>query len=193
MHTKASIYPHVACLLFFLFLLHTGNAVTHADEPEYIEREQNLKAAFLVNFARFTRWPEGRENRHTPFIFLNTLNEIEGRGFKAISHAHVRGHNIEVRFSEKNQIDTTMTPPDLIFITNTSYQELEKILKWLEGKPVLTVSDILGFTSYGGMIELIRKKDSIHFNINYKSVKKAGLEMNYQMLKLADKVFADEK
>ena len=77
---------------------------------------------------------------------------------------------------------------NVLFISRSMKSHLGEILRNLKGRPVLTISDVRGFSMAGGMIEFTEHGGSIHFIINLNAVREAGLEMNFQLLQLADRV-----
>ena len=64
-----------------------------------------------------------------------------------------------------------------------------QLLKTISTKPVLTISDIPGFTqsedAINGHIELIKKANKVRFIINRTSVKRSQLKISSKLLKLA--------
>lgn len=185
--------PFLNLFLVCCLLITTELFPVYADMAEKNYKEQSLKAAFLLNFARFTLWPEEEIENNRPLIFLITFDPKSETGFDAISGEKLRGRDILVEYSSKNNIMKLDLIPDLIFITKTDNKHIDKIISRFGNSPVLTVSDVEGFAQKGGMIEMIIRNKSLHFIINYNAVKKSGLEMNYQMLKLADRVLNNEE
>ena len=73
----------------------------------------------------------------------------------------------------------------MLFISASEESNLPAILKLLDGKAILTVSEIENFAKRGGIIKLRRENNKIVFDINLEAAKRAGLAMNSQLLKLA--------
>jgi len=59
------------------------------------------------------------------------------------------------------------------------------ILKALRGKSVLTVSDMDGFTSQGGMIQLVELENRISIRINPDSIEKGKLRVSSKLMQIA--------
>ena len=66
---------------------------------------------------------------------------------------------------------------------------LDSVLQALQGRSILTVSDLPDFTSRGGMIELYMEKNKIRMRISLAVVKAAGLSISSKLLRLAETRF----
>jgi hypothetical protein len=73
----------------------------------------------------------------------------------------------------------------VLFISSSEEHNLPAILRAIEGKSILTVSEIENFAQRGGIINLKKENNRVAFEINLDSAKRAGLTMNAQLLKLA--------
>ncbi len=144
--------------------------------------ESQVKAGFLYNFARFTQWPAAKSGPFDLCIlgwdpFGAVLTPYEGRD--------VSGR--EVRLRRRVGLDEAASC-DLLYIAPSEARRLVPILRAVAGLPVLTVSDIDGFTDVGGMIELLSVDDRIRFDVNLDSVGLARLHFNANMLQAARRV-----
>jgi len=149
-----------------------------------VSEEYQVKAAFLPNFARFVTWPW--DNKATPLVFEVVGENPFDTALEPVREQSFKGHKAVVKYlANWKGKDGDL---HVLFISRSMKGHIRKILKSLKRSPVLTVSDIKGFALHGGMIEFTEHDGSIHFIINLEAVRKAGLEMNFQLLKLADKV-----
>ncbi|MGQ0528043.1 MAG: YfiR family protein, partial [Alphaproteobacteria bacterium] len=74
----------------------------------------------------------------------------------------------------------------LAFINRTEEKNLDDILKALDAKPVLTVSDIKGFSRRGGMVELAQDDNQqIFLDLNVKAIEAANLRVKEDFLRMA--------
>lgn len=76
---------------------------------------------------------------------------------------------------------------EFIFIGQSETRKLDTHLRNLQGRRLVTVSDIEGFGSAGGMVEFALRSDGsgIQILINRKAAQKHGIEFNAQLLRLA--------
>jgi len=108
-----------------------------------------------------------------------------GLSLAGIETRFVRGKKIKLRY-----IDTINQAADcrLLFISRSEKERLGDILAALQGKGVVTVSDIEGFAALGGSIEFISRGNRLSFVINLAQANKQGVHMNASLLNLATEV-----
>ena len=62
---------------------------------------------------------------------------------------------------------------------------MEGVIEYLKGRHVLTIGETTDFARMGGVINFIRVKNKIRFEINVAAAKQANLKISSKMLKLA--------
>lgn len=184
--------PHTTArsLAIGLLLLVAACSLTRAAESAAPETtaptEQQLKTAFLFNFAKFVDWPAGSDRSTTGTFDLcigGTEQFAVAREF--LAGKTLRGRRVEVR-SVQSAAD--MAGCQLLFVSAKMIQ-LERTLEQLEG-PVLTVGESDTFIPNGGMINIVRADNRLHFEIERGAGARAGLHFSSQLLKLAKLVAA---
>ncbi len=182
-----------ACLaigLTFLWLAGSGLIARSAAANGRVGREPAVKLAYLFNLIRFAHWPEedvfgGRQGGPDGFVlgivgddpFGPLLRNLEGRTV----------HGLPLR------IVRVRTPEQLkrcraVFIASSEWPRLGAVLRVLQGQPVLTFGDVRGFVDRGGMVGFLRERDRIRFEINLDALRRAGLRMSSEVLRLAVRV-----
>ncbi len=150
------------------------------DKPTHADR---LKAAFLYNFVKFTDWPdEAFADSDTPL----KLCTFGAEGLHSALH-QVQGKKV------KSRILTTRHPASaaeldechLIFFGAAEWPELEKMIKDMNHRPVLTVSEVPGFTRLGGIINLKTVNGKIRIEINVAAAEAVGLRFSSKLLRLS--------
>jgi hypothetical protein len=143
--------------------------------------EYRIKAAFLYNFTSFVTWPEALagQPRFTLCVFGNDpfgdlLDKLAGKP--------VKSSKLVVRRLESLAL---LDQCQLVFISETSSDQLGAAMTLLHGLPVLTVSDIHGFTELGGIIEFRIIENKVRFDINSSAAASAGLSISSKLLSLA--------
>ncbi len=146
--------------------------------------EEQVKAGFVLNFAKYVEWPVtapvGGELRICgvgPHPLSGKLAELQGR--------QVQGREVRVRISGR--------PDDwrgchILFLPAEEALRAEALLRTVGTSPVLTVGDGADFARDGGMIGLKLRFGRIRFDINLGAARRAGLNFSSQLLKLADEV-----
>jgi len=72
-----------------------------------------------------------------------------------------------------------------VFIRKSERGRIAALLKSTARSPVLTVSDIEGFASAGGMVGFKSVDGRTQFEINIAATKRAGLTIGAQLLQIA--------
>lgn len=163
----------IVCLLTF------GIAVWCAADTE-----TRVKVAFLYNFSKFVTWPPTAfDTPNAPIIIGIVGKNPFGDVINSLHDKKVKDRRIRVAWYRKmNRLNQC----HILFVAVSQKVQMEKILNNLDQKPILTVSDIHGFASNGGCIELFRKNKKINFKINLAATQRAQLQISSQLLKLAE-------
>ena len=143
--------------------------------------EYQIKASYLYNFLRYVEWPPGTLSGNTLLVCVFGKERF-GTALDSIVGESVRGQVIAVRpVSEPGQLDGCR----LVFVGAAERGQEDVILQQLAGRPVLTIGETPGFADRGGVINLIRVKDKIRFEINQQAAERGGLRIGSQLLQLA--------
>jgi hypothetical protein len=149
------------------------------------DTEYQLKAAFLLNFARFVEWPaDAFESPNAPLVIGIIGQDPFGVVLdNLVAGKKVENHDIVV---QRLRDSDAATRCHLLFISDSKRSDLSDILKRIDGRPVLTISDTDRFSESGGMIWLKRRQDMIRFDINLQAAEAAKLKISSRLFKLAD-------
>lgn len=173
-------------LVCLLLLPLPGRSAGNRSPSEY-----EVKAAMLVNFAKFVEWQqEDFASRDAPLVigvigldpFGNTIDRLVERQTQGTHPFTIR------RLADTNGI----TECQVVFITKSAEQNTGKLLGALQEKPVLTVSESEDFTRLGGHIRLYLEGNQIRFEVNVAALERSRIKMHSQVLKLA-KITRDGK
>jgi len=178
---------HIFFLAVILSLLLEGGALSIAAVTE----EDRIKALYLYNFLLFVDWPEdaiGEDNTlRVGVIGDDTLFEL----FKAISQKPNKGRKVAVE--AYHAVEDLEWPCHVLFVGRSQERIARHILDRVGDRPVLTVSDMNGFTQMGGMVCFkhlaCRKHTAQHpkrFEIHLSAVEHAGLKIRSRLLRLSD-------
>lgn len=157
-----------------------------AHEHEPAELEYKLKAAFLFNFARFTTWPKTAENRAIPFTLCVLGTDPFGAALSGLQERSISGRAIKLYYADHlpNKLDQCQ----MLFVSKSEAASLSSILKYVNGKPIVTVSDIDGFVAANGMFEFVTTEGRLAFIINNSQAQAHGVHISSSLLNLAYKV-----
>jgi hypothetical protein len=161
-----------------------------------------LEAAFLLNFLRFTAWPDDSFSApEDPLVVtligadaialdLSLLCVGERRGAEGRSVVVHYRNGIDPRGRGPGRPGRPATSSDLrrshmIFVGRAEARQTGWILDQVTGYPVLTVSDDTGFVSEGGMLALVIRGGRMTFDADPEQIDRAGLTVSSKVLRLA--------
>ena len=145
--------------------------------------ENRIKAAYLLNFARFVTWPEAAFKNSVAPIVLCVLGEDPiDSALPTIQYKRVQNRPLEIR-----RIKSLGELPSchMLFVGKAAETSVQQILSALGDRPVLTVSSLPGFSMKGGMLTFIESENKIRFEVNLATTRTAGLSISSRLLKLA--------
>jgi hypothetical protein len=169
-------------LLAAIFLVSIGlcpSGIAQQPKPE----EYQVKAVYLYNFGRFVVWPGTAAATQGTFDVC-----VLGRDpFGSALDATLAGEAIDNRklAARRIAIPREATNCQILFISSSETTRIKEILAAVHSSAVLTVSDMPGFTSNGGMIQFVLKENKVRFEVNLTAAEKAGLTLSSQLLKVA--------
>lgn len=176
----------ISVLLATLALLYGGSCM--AAKAESDQREYKLKAAFLLNFSKFTTWPkEAFTSKEQTFDFCIVGEDPFGATLEGLQAKQVGGRQVSLHYA-KTIAEVQSLSCQVLFVGKSEQHHLEQVFRYTDGQPVVTVSDVQGFSNRGGMFEFITKKGRLSFIVNNKQVIKNGLQVNASLLNLAAEV-----
>jgi hypothetical protein len=165
-------------------------------------REIPIKAAYLVNFAKYIDWPDSAFADATSPIIIGILGTdsfgvlldklIENKVVKdreflikrfptldALDYCHILFIG-----EEKIAMDSSANTQNPI---RWDSAEIKNLMEKLE-KPMLLVGDFNGFAEMGGHIEFKKSGNNIKFIFNLKTARQAGLDVRSSILRVAAEV-----
>ena len=148
--------------------------------------EYKIKAAFLLNFAKFINWPDGSFPGDGQSFKICVLGDNPfGTALDAIESRTIANRKIDLCY-----VDDVQQAVDchLLFISGSEKNNLHNIFNVLDGHSIITVSDIHGFAEFGGIIEFVTKDNKLAFIINLAKAREQGLEIHSALLNLATEV-----
>ncbi len=145
--------------------------------------EYQVKAAYLLNFARFVEWPaDVLPASSTLNIVIVGDDSFSGALEAVLRGKSANGHAIHLRRARWNEVLTT---EHIAFISVSEEAHLPEILRNLGRSSVLTVSDIDRFSLRGGVIEFRMVGNRVRFDINRTSAIAARLNISSKLMSVA--------
>jgi hypothetical protein len=169
-------------LLLLVILLCFSSA--YADDAQPLQLyEDKIKAGLVYDFLKYTNWPADiLAKSHNNLRLCLMGNDSLDSYLSLLKGRTVQQYTIMIT-PAKSIAETENC--SMVFIHGSQENILPQIFLRLNGKRILTVSDIDQFISRGGMIEIRKQNDHIEFSINERALDQAGLSIQSRLLKLA--------
>jgi YfiR/HmsC-like len=173
-----------AALLLITLEPISGRTIVRAQQ---LRNEYRTKAAYLVNFFEFVKWPnnayvDSQGDWVIGIIGDNPFGDDLGR--MTIGKT-VQGRKLVNR---RFMPGTDYCACHILYISSSERKHLRTILKRLRGTSILTVSDMSGFLEAGGMIQLTTVDKRVRLAINMAATSRAGLKVSSKLLAVAQQV-----
>jgi hypothetical protein len=153
-----------------------------------LQREYEIKAAYLYNFINYIDWPANAFAPEGGTITVGILGESPfGPALEPLKGKKIKGRTLAVKQVESAK---DLEQCQIVFICSSEKSRLSEILGQLKDARILTVSEIDGFAERGGIINFISERNKVRFEINTDAAKRTGLTISSELLKLAKLVKA---
>ncbi len=150
-----------------------------------------LQAAYLRNLGEYTRWPDAVNVQERGVVIGIVGKDARGVGRildygAKVMEIKVKGKLPEImKFPDANA--KGVADCDILFVLESERSRVAALLESLGDKPILTISEIPGFASRGGMVEFEktgRSKIRVTLAINREAAGKTGLTFSSKLLGL---------
>jgi hypothetical protein len=143
-----------------------------------------VKAAFLVNFARFVEWPpQSFAGANDPLVF-----GVYGNGlFSTVLDQAVSGKTIDGRHAVIRRISElgALRSCHVVFLPASEINHLREVSNSLSELSVLLVGETEGFAESGGVINFILENERVRFEISPSAAARVHLKISSKLLQLA--------
>lgn len=149
--------------------------------------EVQIESAYIFNFIKFVQWPEAAVKSGGNINLCIVGNDELQSTLTTLNGRNVGDYRLQVMPRRESREDIGSC--HVLYIDRQETRRFIPILKSLQERPVLTISDIQNFAERGGNIGLVYRENRVVFEINLASARIAGLRLSSQMLNLAANVF----
>lgn len=143
--------------------------------------EDGVKAAFILNFTKFTDWPANGPG-NDPLLICSLGPRALSGNLEALQGKTAKGREVRVRGATR---PSELHECQVLFIAADEEPRVEWVLQRVAKLPVLTISDVPNFVHAGGMIGLFQENDRLRFDINLAAARQSNLALSSNLLKLA--------
>jgi hypothetical protein len=173
----------VSALIGFILFACSATCVSLGAEARSF-KEQQVKAGFIYNFAKFVEWPADRLMESNSPIVIGVMasptfcEELQ----KVVKGRKINEHVIvvrELKGLDKNEL------PHILFVAAAESEIIGKAIAAPQLPGVLTVGESDAFASNGGIINFMMEEGKVRFEINIRAATEARLKVSAQLQKLA--------
>jgi len=176
---RASLWPVVGLIVSLPFWGPSFTSAGHAQMPP--PTQFDVQAVYLFDFAKFVRWPAGREHDTLTFCIAGERRYAESLA-RIVEGEHIGERPLSARIIERPE---NVSGCDVLFISDAAKDRLDEFLAASARRPMLTVSDIPAFLERGGMIKFLPVGNRIRFSVDLRSVSQGGISLSSELLKVA--------
>jgi hypothetical protein len=162
----------------------TFTGVHAAAAESAANRESQLKAGYLLNFAKLVEWPAT-----APADALTICVQGASELYSALASG-LEGKRVGTRPLTAHRLadGESRDRCSMLYLDSALPAQARAVS---DQTLALTVSDAKNFARSGGMIELFTENNRLRFIINLENAKRAGLRVNPSLLQLAASVYME--
>jgi hypothetical protein len=146
--------------------------------------EDQVKAAYLFNFAKFIEWPAESFDKADAAMNFCTLGRspVVDELDASVRGKSVSGHIVTIKHLHRPE---EIQGCHLVFLAASAGKQREKLLLAAKGSPILLVAESPGFARAGGTIDFIMENSRLIFEVNINAAGNAHLKISSKLLALA--------
>jgi len=147
-----------------------------------------LKAAYLLNFTKFSEWPN--LPAESPLVLCVLGDPSVSRELSTLTRGQrVNNRELQVRKLSNGE---PVKPCQVLYVAAAETSAAGPALGGVRELPILTVSDRGGFAASTGTIELYVEGDRMRFAVNVDAVQRAKVRVSSRLLAMA-RIVHDKK
>jgi hypothetical protein len=178
-----------SCWLVLLVAIGALNAdgarAQNADAKEYaLNKEYQIKAAFLYKFCFYVDWPAAAFADATSPLVLGVAGaDALVQELREVVDTHtINGRPINVRHITA---DSDLNGLHLLFIARSEQSREPQLLAQVQGRPVLVVTETPAELGSGSSINFAVENNRIRFDVDLTTTERRDLRLSAQLLKVA--------
>lgn len=175
-------------LVLICLLVPLSGTLQAANNDAELKRINAIKAAFILNIARFVTWPsEVFATENAPLHLCVYRDNTYGEILEAVKGKKIGAHKMELStiYSLQSKLQC-----EILLIPHTTARQFHSEFRGELQQPILTISDRTevskeNMSREGVIVTLVRQGPRIAFEIDPWKAKEANLHMSSELLKLA--------
>jgi hypothetical protein len=144
--------------------------------------EPALKAAYIYNFALFTQWPADLVPAGAPLVMCVVGDaDVRSELQRVVGQRPLAGRMVVVA----DPAPSPLRGCHLLYVSGRTSDEAGRLIAGLRDTPVLTISDLEGFTAQGGVAQFFFDQGRLRFTVQLEAARRARLQISSRLLTLA--------
>jgi len=176
-----------------------------------IDREHQIKVAFVYNFIKFIDLPAEKNADDVDSITIGVIGDADYHAaFGPVKNKPVKGKKIVIKhFKEFYKLKKLQKKNDsrwkekikalkkcqVLYICSSADKKQQmpvELLKALKDSGILIIGEVSGFLENGGVINFVTEEKKVRFEINTAVADRNGIKIRSQLLKLAKRVLKNK-
>lgn len=168
-------------MIFFLVLASIFIASSIRVSAQTVN-EYQVKAAFILNFAKFVEWPSDAFDDRGALVVGVIGDDPFGGALDQLSGNTASGRRLEIK---RFRWGDNLRACQILFISNSEGRHLGKIMESIKGTSILTIGEMPQFNQSAGMIRFVIQNNKVRFEINAAAAGQARLRISSKLLALS--------
>lgn len=158
-----------------------------ADADPRSSKEYQIKAAFVLNFAKFLEWPAEHFTDDSQPIAIGVIGDtpLATELEKIVRDRKVRGRTVTVTSAKSGE---EVSQVHMLFVGAGQSATFAHVREQAQNGSVLTIGESPEFAAAGGIITFTIEGDKVRFAINMIAAEQAHLKISAQLQQLATSV-----
>jgi|SRR5215472_2020437 len=175
-------YSRFMIAVLLCLSLAVGANAQSSDSPD--SSEYLIKAGFIYNFAQLVQWPSTAFLQADSPIVIGILGTDPFGGIidRVIQNKKLEGRSLIVKRLKRG---ASVKDCNILFVSSSEAAHLDEVIQSTKGMPILTIGEMPGFATRGGIINLTLEGNRVRFEVNIEASKQANLNISSRLLALA--------
>jgi hypothetical protein len=146
--------------------------------------ENEVKAAYIYNFAKFVSWPNQAFSSPNDPIKIGVLGdgEFESLLESIVKDKTIQAHPIRVRHIK---LPADFSSLHMLYISASELKQYKQIAEELRSSPVLTITEADAGSPTKGIMNLFVEAGKVQFDVDIAKAEQAHLQISSKLLRLA--------
>ncbi len=154
----------------------------------FIDREPQIKAAYLYQFVRYVQWPSDCfPNDEAPLVIGAVGDDPVNQQLRLIAQKRTAGQR-QLGYQPVTTAEQAARCHILFFSDSTDAATRAALLAGIGNSPVLLVGEGPGFVTEGGIISFVIVDNKVRLRLSMKAATDHQLKISSQLAKLAEVV-----